>query len=120
MEGCDHADGAPAACLVAGKADRIARPEGARYDIVRGAPRSRVIVPAQCQTRHPDGAGFSACPDGASVAVAESRCCSGAEWSFRHNVIPGTPLGCGFFVFGGFRDEKIREATGPPVDFRFD
>ena len=71
-EGCDHADGTPAACLVAGRADRIALPEGARYDIVRGAPRSRVVVPAQCQTRHPDGAGFSACPGGLSV-TAEGR-----------------------------------------------
>ncbi len=30
-EGCDHADGAPAACLVAGAADRIALPVGARH-----------------------------------------------------------------------------------------
>ncbi len=29
-KGCDHADGTPAACLVAGRADRIALPEGAR------------------------------------------------------------------------------------------
>ncbi len=61
-EGCDHADGAPAAYLVAGRTDLEALPEGARYDIVRGAPRSRLVLPAQCQTRHPDGAGFSACP----------------------------------------------------------
>ncbi len=61
-EGCDHADGAPAACLAAGRADRIAPPGGARYDIVRGAPRSLEVDPAQCQTRHPDGAGYSAGP----------------------------------------------------------
>ncbi len=62
VEGCDHADGTPAACLVAGRADLEALPEGARYDIVRRAPRGRVVDPAQCQTRHPVGAGFSACP----------------------------------------------------------
>ncbi len=28
--GSDHADGAPVACLLAGRADRIARPGGAR------------------------------------------------------------------------------------------
>ena len=31
LEGCDHADGTPAACLVAGTADRIALPGGARH-----------------------------------------------------------------------------------------
>ena len=30
--------------------------------IVRGAGRSRVVVPAQWRTRHPDGARFPACP----------------------------------------------------------
>ncbi len=62
--GCDHADGTPAACFVAGRSDFIARPGGARYDIVRGAPRSWSVAPAQCQTRHPDGAWFSAGPGG--------------------------------------------------------
>ena len=61
-KGCDHADGAPAACLVAGTADRIALPEGARYDIVRSGTRGRGVDPAQCQTRHPGGTRFSAQP----------------------------------------------------------
>ncbi len=72
-KGCDHADGTPAACLVAGRADRIALPEGARYDIVPGAPRGRVVVPAQCQTRHPGGAGFSARKGRHRVGVASCR-----------------------------------------------
>ena len=61
-KGCDHADGTPAACLVAGAADRIALPVGARYDIVRCVTRDRLVDPAQCQTRHPDGGGYSAGP----------------------------------------------------------
>ena len=32
-EGCDHADGTPAACLVAGRTDRIALPVGAPLDV---------------------------------------------------------------------------------------
>jgi hypothetical protein len=79
-KGCDHADGTPAACLVAGRADRIALakrppaaatrpherttvgqvPVGARYDIVRCVTRGRLVDPAQCQTRHSDGGGYSA------------------------------------------------------------
>ncbi len=62
-EGCDHADGAPAAFLVAWTADCIALPREPGSAIVRGAGRSRMVVPAQWRTRHPEGAGFSACPD---------------------------------------------------------
>ena len=61
-EGCDHADGAPAASLVAGRADRIALPGGARSAFVLSGPLRREVVPAQMRTRHPDGAWFSACP----------------------------------------------------------
>ena len=39
-EGCDHADGAPAACLVAGRNDLEALSEGARYGIVRRGRRA--------------------------------------------------------------------------------
>ena len=61
-EGCDHADGAPAACLVAGRADRVALSGGARSAFVLGGPLCREVVPAQMRTRHPGGARFSACP----------------------------------------------------------
>jgi len=59
-EGCDHADGTPAAFHFAGRTDFIAPPGGARYDIVRSVKRCREVAPAQCQTRHPEGAGSSA------------------------------------------------------------
>jgi hypothetical protein len=58
VEGCDHADGAPAACFVAGRTDLEALPEGARYGIVRRGEARRIRVPAQCRTWHPVGAGF--------------------------------------------------------------
>ena len=57
--GCDHADGAPAACLVAGAADRIALPAGARLTFFRSRS-SGAWSNEKCQGRHPDGAGFSA------------------------------------------------------------
>ena len=45
---------------------RESRPHGASrgspVDIVRGAPRSLEVDPAQCQTRHPEGAWVSAGP----------------------------------------------------------
>ena len=77
-EGCDHTDGTPAACLVAGTADRIALPEGARSVFVRSGMRRREVVPAQMRTRHPDGAGFSARQvghRGQEGVSAADRCC---------------------------------------------
>jgi hypothetical protein len=53
LEGCDPADGAPAASLVAGTGDFIALPEGARHVIVRDALRGRMVDPAQLRARHP-------------------------------------------------------------------
>jgi len=67
LKGCDHADGAPAACLVAGAEDRIVPPGGARYDIVHCVMHRREVVPAQCQTRHPDRQGLFV-PGGTWVA----------------------------------------------------
>ncbi len=61
LKGCDHAARAPTAYLVTGRTDFIVRPGGARYDIVRSVKRCRVVVPAQCQTRHPEVARFPAC-----------------------------------------------------------
>jgi len=58
FEGCDPADGPPAASFRAGRVAFIAPPEGARYDIVRGALRRREAPPAQCQTPHPEDRPF--------------------------------------------------------------
>ncbi len=68
-DGCDPADGAPAASLVAGRTDLEALPEGARSAFVRGGPLRREVEPAQMRTRHPVGARFSGCPSSASVPV---------------------------------------------------
>jgi hypothetical protein len=43
-----------AASFRAGREGFIVPPEGARYDIVRGASRRRGAPPAQCQTPHPE------------------------------------------------------------------
>ncbi len=67
-KGCDPADGAPAACLVAGTADRIALPVGAPLDVFPVAlnasgwwkrKTSRTARPVKAR---------SACPASASVA----------------------------------------------------
>jgi hypothetical protein len=68
LEGCDPADGASAASLVAGTGDCIALPVGARHVIVRGAPRGREVDPAQLRARHPAAGALCAGPDAAPVA----------------------------------------------------
>jgi hypothetical protein len=72
-EGCDHTDGTPAASHHSGRTHLIAPPGGARYDIVRCATPRRVVVPAQCQTPHPEGGPFGARFDALGSWPAESQ-----------------------------------------------
>jgi hypothetical protein len=70
LEGCDHADGTPAAYLEAGRADRIALPEGAPLDVFRYADGCRSACRRKTlRTARPVEA-RSACPVAASATVA--------------------------------------------------
>ncbi len=78
-KGCNHADGAPAACLVAGKADRIALPEGARQrhcaqrDAAPGVRSGTIACPAPRGGRFPRarvGLDFGSTPGWAGIVGA--------------------------------------------------
>ncbi len=61
-EGCDPADGTPAACFVAGAEDPQRSSRGSPVRHCAGRTACRRVDPAQCRTRHPEGARISACP----------------------------------------------------------
>ena len=80
-----------------GELSWIALPGGARFDNVRDASRCRKVVPAHCQTRHPEGRvlfGSGRCFDrgsGELVTVVEGS--GGRKRSIRKRSITGTGSG---------------------------